>query len=112
MKPAPPATTSLMPRQRSCQFRFTHRLTVSTSIARDSTKCSEDPDLRVVADHEAERARLAGPAADRDVAPEQRGLHPPVEVRHGAPVEQDRVLDLGPLDGAVLADRRVRADVA
>ena len=44
--------------------------------------------------------------------PEQRGLHPAVEVGDGAAVEQDRVLDLGALDRAVRADRGVRADVA
>src|SRR4051794_2925817 len=58
----------------------------------------EDADLGVVADHEAECAGLAVAAADRDVAPEQRGLHAPAEVGDGAAVEQDRVLDLGALD--------------
>src|SRR3954454_5863116 len=72
----------------------------------------EDADLRVVPDHEPERAGLPVPAADRHVAAEKRGLHPPVEVRDRAAVEQDRVLDLGALDRAAGADRRVRADVA
>ena len=40
----------------------------------------EDPDLGVVADQEPVGARLAVVAADLDVAPEQRGLHPAGEV--------------------------------
>ncbi len=51
-------------------------------------------------------------AAHAHVAPQQRGLHAPVEVAHRGAREQDRVLDLGARDRAVLADRRVRADVA
>ena len=63
-------------------------------------------------DHEAVGAGLAVAAAHGHVAPEQRGLHAPVEVAHGAAREQDRVLDLGARDRAALADRRVRPDVA
>src|SRR5665213_2124583 len=73
---------------------------------------SQDRDVGVVPDHEAVRAGLAVAAAHGDVAPEQRGLHAPVEVADGGAGEQDRVLDLGPGDRAVLADRRVGADVA
>src|SRR5918992_2140508 len=71
----------------------------------------EDPDLRLVADHEAVGARLGLPARDGDVAAEQRGLHAPVEVADRGALEQDRVLDLGALDHAAAADRGVRADV-
>ena len=52
------------------------------------------------------------PRRMRDVAAEQRALHAPVEVAHRRAREQDRVLDLGVVDRAALADRRVRADVA
>ena len=47
---------------------------------------SQDRDVGVVADHEAVGARLAVAAADRHVAPQQRGLHAPVQVAHaGSP---------------------------
>src|SRR4051794_10683770 len=89
----------------------------TTMAAPDSTPNSrrrplEDPDLRVVADHEAVGARLAAlVAADGHVAAEQARLHAPGQVADLRAGEQDRVLDLGLLDHAVLADRRVRADV-
>src|SRR3954451_18487551 len=73
---------------------------------------SEDPDLGVVAHHEVVGAGLAVGARDLDVAAEQRALHPPLEADDRRALEQDRVLDLGPLDLALLADRRVRPDVA
>ena len=41
---------------------------------------------------------------------DQRVLHAPVEVDDLRALQHDRVLDLGVLDAAVLADRRVRAD--
>src|SRR3954452_1789783 len=64
---------------------------------------SQDPDLGVVADHEVVRARLAAlVAVDLHVAPQQRGLHAPAEVAHRGAGQQDRVLDLGALDQAVL----------
>src|SRR5436305_10292581 len=63
----------------------------------------EDPDLGVVADHEAVGARLALAAADLDVAPQQRCLHAPVEADHRGAHQEDRVLDLRALDDAVLA---------
>src|SRR5262245_1966882 len=67
----------------------------------------EDPDLRVVADHEPVRARLRGVAVDADVAAQQARLHPAGKVGHAAAREQDRMLELGLLDRAILADRAV-----
>ena len=67
---------------------------------------------RVVADHELVGLGLAVAAGDVDVAAQQRGLHAPVEAVDARAGEQDRVLDLGALHRAVLADRRVGPDVA
>src|SRR5206468_1904161 len=72
----------------------------------------QDADLGVVADHEAVGPGLPDAARDHDVAAQQRGLHPPVEVADLRAGQQDRVLDLGALHHAVLADRRVGPDVA
>src|SRR3954469_2690182 len=72
----------------------------------------EDRDVSVVAHHEAVGARLARAAADVHVAAQQRGLHAAVKAAHRRAGEQDRVLDLGALDRAVLTDRGVGPDVA
>src|SRR5579884_210495 len=71
-----------------------------------------EADLGVVADHEAEGAWLTRVAADLDVAAEQGGLHPAVEIPDHRAREQDRVLNLGARDLALLADSGVGADVA
>src|ERR671932_2576436 len=73
---------------------------------------SQDGDLAVVADHEAVRPRLAGIARDRHIAPEQRGLDAPRQIPDRGAGDQDRVLDLGVLDHAVLTHGRVGTDVS
>src|SRR5436190_12088102 len=72
---------------------------------------SQNRDLAVVAHHEAVGARLTVVAGDGDVAAQQRGLHPPLEVVYRAAREQEGMLHLVLFDGAALADRAVRADV-
>src|SRR5207237_4361868 len=72
----------------------------------------KDADLRVIADEESVGAGLSLIAPNLDISPQQGGLHPPEEIVNLGSGEQNRVLDLGVLDRAVLADRRVGADVA
>src|SRR5215210_4371684 len=73
---------------------------------------SQDPDVRVVADEEAVGARLAQfLPRDAYIAAEQRGLHAPLQAAHRRAGQEDRVLDLGLLDEAVLRDRGVGPDV-
>src|SRR5919199_766003 len=72
------------------------------SPARENAR-SEDGDLAVVAHHEAVRPWLASIPRDRHVAAEQGGLHASGEIAHARSRKQDRVLDLGVLDHAVLA---------
>src|SRR5205823_4311850 len=95
--------------------RATSRSTTSTAIRSPCSGARSrllDRDLGVVSDQEPVRARLAIVAGDGGVAPEQRRLHAPVEVAHRRAGEQDRVLNLRPVDRAPVADCGVGTDVA
>src|SRR5213078_324464 len=72
-----------------------------------ATNRLQDSDFAVIPDHEPVGAGLAVVAGHADVAPQQRRLHPAVEAADRRALQQDRVLDLGVLDHAPRAHRRV-----
>src|SRR5215211_4064844 len=85
--------------------------TASASAARAVPARLEDLDVGIVSHHEPVGARQWGAAADPNITPDQACLYAVLQVADLRAREHDRVLELGPADPHLLADRGVRADV-
>src|SRR3954471_14514142 len=107
MKPAPPVTNSFT----AAQATGTTRRPLNRPSGARSAEGSDEVDLRVIAEHQAGGAGAGLRADDLDVLPEQR-VGEPRHVPYPTPLEHHRVLDLGVVDLAVVADRREGTDVA
>src|ERR671914_1178683 len=77
----------------------------------DPIAALEDLNVRVVTDDETICLRQGRALAYAHIAPDQAGLDAVVQVADPRAGQHDRMLELGPLDVHVVADRRVRADV-